>query len=273
MKIPMEFSRLSTAVSLALAAVLLESTPVQATLVVSNSTPTVITFTGYTGAGFSPTPSAAQIDSTTWRLNLGLDGTMVFGASSNQAPYARGQAAFSNPYGAGAFTNAAFGADSPIFGITPRNGTWGTGTSNQSLTLRLQNGGSEVMTNIQVSYDVWVNNRGDFSEYIRFQNSSNDVTYTQQPSLNLTTPTANTGDSWSKTSFSISLPVNVATGSFYYLQWYGGKSGGTGTTYDSFGFDNISVAGLFLAVPEPSTVGLWVGGGCLLWAWRRRNAP
>jgi hypothetical protein len=42
---------------------------------------TPITFTGFTGAGFAPTPAAGQLDSDLWRVTGLSDGAGTFGGT------------------------------------------------------------------------------------------------------------------------------------------------------------------------------------------------
>ena len=58
--------------------------------IVITGTPIVENFNGFTGAGFSPTPSLGQLDADNWRITGSNEGDLLFGGTKTTGDFARG---------------------------------------------------------------------------------------------------------------------------------------------------------------------------------------
>lgn len=236
-----------------------------ASLDLTDNLPNVIDFTGYTGAGFAPSPAAGQLDSNTWSVTGMSDGDLAFGGTGDSGDFARG----SNDGGTGTggfynWNHADINGGTGSFGIQPGGSDWTPG----DLILRINNQTGAPITEIEVSYEVWVYNDQDRSNSLNFSHSADNGTYIAVPSLDYASPLAqDAAPVWSKTDRAGTLTgLNIAPGGDYYLRWTGDDIGGAGAR-DEFALDNISVR----AVPEPSTMALLLCGLIAGFLWRKRR--
>ncbi|NLG35884.1 MAG: hypothetical protein GX548_11080 [Lentisphaerae bacterium] len=68
--------------------------PANADLSFSDPDPVAITFDGFTGSGFSPQPSAGQLDSDNWIVSGLSDGSLTWGGTQDSGDFARGSRTF-----------------------------------------------------------------------------------------------------------------------------------------------------------------------------------
>lgn len=232
-----------------------------ASLVISSlHTTSSIDFTGFTAAGFSPAPSAGQLDSDTWRVAGLSDGNGTFGGTHTTGDFARGANAGTGVTTGGiyAFTVAT---GNTALGVQPIDADFSPG----SITLRIQNTTGSTVSSWNLAYSLFVRNDQDRSSSWNWSWSTNDSTYTQLSSY-ISNDAADTSPAWNNPlNPSVNaLNASVANNDFLYLQWTSDDVAGSGSR-DEFAIDNISIT----AVPEPAAA--VIGSLGLLGILRRRR--
>jgi len=205
-------------------------------------------FETYTGAGFDPNPAAGELDSDDWRTEGMSDGDTGFGDTATTGDHARGTS--SGGETTGGFYAFDTGGNNEIFGWQPTGPDYTPGAA----VLRLQNDTGTTITSLEISYDIYVFNNADRANSLNFAHSDDDITFTDEPSLDFTTPqTDDPSAVWESTPRNITLTgLNIPDGGNFYLQWNTEDVTGSGSR-DEFGIDNVSVT----AVPEPATTALF----------------
>jgi hypothetical protein len=239
---------------------LVSTTASHASLVISSlNTTSTINFTGFTGAGFTPTPTASQLDSDTWRVTGLSDGAGTFGGDHTTGDFARG--ASTGGVGTGGVYAFTVSASNPALGVQPIDTDFTPGT----MTLRIQNTTGGTVPSWNLSYALYVLNDQGRSNSMAWAWSTDDSSYTQL-STYTSTAAADGSPAWSNVQSPSSTGVNasVANNGFLYLRWTGDDVGGAGSR-DEFAIDDISVT----AVPEPTAAVL--GSLGLLGLLRRRR--
>lgn len=222
----------------------------------SSSTPTGVgtnTGTAYAGAGFSPNPTNAtpgRLNSNAWAVTGWSNGVLAFGGTQVTAStdYTRGATnAAGGPSTGGfyAYTGSPATATDPIFLIQPGGSDFAPGT----LTLRIQNNGTTNLTQVDLSYNIYVRNDQGRSSSFNFSYSVDDVSYTAVGALDYTsTVTADAlglvivGTAPSRTT-SIT-GISLAPGEYLYIRWSSADVAGSGSR-DELGLDDISLTGTF----------------------------
>jgi len=205
-------------------------------------------FSGFTGSGFAPTPVAGQLDSDDWRVTGLSDGAGTFSGTHTTGDFARGSSAGGVTTGGVYAFNVGGGVTA--LGFQPGGSDFTPGT----LTLKIDNTTSELISDWGISYDIFTFNDQGRASSFNFQYSTDDSTYTSVASLDFTTPeAADTPVAWVPTPRSIELlGVPVAVGESLYLQWFSNDVSGGGNR-DEFGISNINV-GEFAAILPPAAI-------------------
>jgi hypothetical protein len=198
---------------------------------------TPMTFDGFTGLGFSPTPTAGQLDSNLWRVTGLSDGTGTFGGTHTSGDFARGTSEGGvSTGGVYAFTNVGASGNT-ILGVQPTADDFTPGT----FTLRIQNTTGNVISDVYIAYQIWYRNDQGRSNSLNFQYSLDDSAYTSVGDFDFTTPAGADALGWQSVSRSQTFTgINLANNAFLYLRWIGDDVGGSGSR-DEYGIDNIEV--------------------------------
>ena len=214
------------------------------------NSPVVINFNDFDGSGFSPTPSAGQLDSDMWAIDRFSDGLLNFGDTQISNDFARGSSSGGETKG-GIYAFDTGGGNIAL-GIQPGGDDWAPG----SLTLKLQNNTGQTLTALDISYSIYLYNNAGRASSFNFSHSADNTTYTQIGALNFqSSKTASNPLAWEETSLGTTLTgLSIADSEHYYLRWSGDDFSGGGSR-DEFGLDNISMT----AVPEPAYFGLICG--------------
>lgn len=203
----------------------------------------------FAGAGFEPDPTTAgRLNSNAWAVTGWSDGALAFGGTriAVGTDYRRGTTAVSVTIGGiYAFTGAPGSATNPTLMIQPAGSDWAPGT----LTLRIQNNGTTNITDLAVSYNIYIRNDQNRSNSFNFSHSSDDITYTLVGALDYTSPAASDALGWvivgTAPSRSTTITgLNITPGSYYYIRWSGADVSGTGSR-DEFGLDDIDITATF----------------------------
>lgn len=236
---------LATALAFALPTMLL------AQLSIPNSTPVVIDFNDYLGLGFDATPAAGMLDSDNWASTGMSDGAMTYGSTQTAGDYAKGVSS-------GGVTGGGFYAFEVAAGDTALGAQLtGSDFTPGTLTLRVQNNTGATMTDLGVSYDLWVLNNATRSNTWNFSHSANDTTYTDEASLDFSSTEASDANGWVNTPMSISLSgLNIGNGAYYYIRWSSADAGGSGSR-DEFAIDDVTLTagGLSVACGPATNLG------------------
>jgi hypothetical protein len=201
-------------------------------------------FTGFTGTGFAPTPSAGQLDSDTWIVTGMSDGDLSFGDTGTLGDYARGTSI------GGVATGGVYAFDVGGGNVALGSQPGGSDFTPGSFILQVDNQSGSSATGFQISYDLFVFNDQPRSNSFNFSYSTDNSTFTAVNALDYTSPEAADGSpAWTQIGRSSStISVAIASGSSIYFSWTGDDVAGSGSR-DEFALDNISIT----VVPEPST--------------------
>ena len=212
-------------------------------------------FSSFTGAGFQSTPAAGELDADVWRVTGMSDGDASFGDTNNSGDFARGSS--TGGTATGGIYAFDVGSSNITFGVQPGGSDFTPGT----ITLRLQNNTGSTLTELFISYSLYVNNDQGRANSFNFSYNDDNAElggYTNVPSLNLTSTETADVNGFVLTEQSTTISgISVANGDFVYLQWSGDDVSGSGSR-DEFALDDI-----FVGVPPfpggitPSSTDLW----------------
>ena len=218
----------------------------------SASMPSSVGTGAYTAAGFSPNPTVAgRLNSNAWSVR-GFDfGVLGFGGTQTVDDFGRGQV--TSPVLSGglyAYTELPGTTANPAFMIQPT----GTDFNPGSVVLRIRNNGAVNMTQLSVSYNLFIRNDEGRSSSFNFSHSADDVVFQNEPLLDYISPEAPDAFQWTAIGVSparsmIISGLNIAPGQYYYLRWSSQDVGGTGDR-DEFGLDDIVLTATYGA-PAP----------------------
>lgn len=206
-----------------------------------------------TGGGFQSAPGAGQLDSDAWAVTGWSDGALAFGGIQTTGDYARGNVTAAQTTGGMYAWQFAAGSKGLMF--QPGGGDWAPGT----LTLRMQNNTGATITQLSISYDLWVRNDQARGNSFNFSYSADNSSYTAVGALDYTSTAA--ADAMGLTQVGGSSPsrsttitgLSVANGAYYYIRWTGNDVSGSGSR-DEFVLDNISVTPATVAgCSQPAT--------------------
>ncbi|WP_353088445.1 hypothetical protein, partial [Flavobacterium sp.] len=208
----------------------------------------------FTGSGFQATPVSGQLSSNAWAVTGWSNGNLLFGGTQTTATtdYTRGATAVAiSTGGMYAFTGVPQSVTNPCLMIQPGGSDFAPGT----LTLRIQNNGISNITDLALTYNLFVRNDQGRSNSFNFSYSLDDVTYTAVGALDYTSLVAADALGWVQVGTSPSRStsitgLNIAPGGYIYLRWSSADIGGTGSR-DEFGLDDISCAATFITPCTP----------------------
>lgn len=213
----------------------------------TEGSPVTENFAGFTGTGFDTPPAAGQLDSNTWRVTGMSDGDGTFGGTHTTGDFARGSSTGGVVTG-GVYHFDAGSAD--VLGLQPG----GSDVTPGDITLRVQNNTGVDLTEVVVSYDIWVYNDQPRANSLNLAFSTDDATYTPVSSADYTTPEVADGSpTWVSVSRSATLSVPVNAGDFVYIQWQTDDISGGGSR-DEFGISNVSITGNATGAPPQASV-------------------
>jgi predicted extracellular nuclease len=198
-------------------------------------------FTGFTAAGFSPTPGAGQLDSDIWVVTGFSDGANpAFGFTGNAGTdFGRGVIS-GDPLTAGIY---ATGSGTPTFGAgLLYQPTGAEGDNDGAIVARIQNTTGQSLTNFTVDFDWIYRNTGDRSSAMVFEYSLNGTSWTSVPDGAFNTPAAQSGQTvLGDSNVGLTLSgVILNPDDYVYLRWRHDISSGSGNR-DEVGIDNVTV--------------------------------
>jgi hypothetical protein len=211
--------------------------------------------TPYAGAGFALNPSGAtlpgRLNSNAWETRGWTFGSLLFGANMSNPAHGRGSVAGAAvTEGIYAFTDNPASVENPTLMIQPAAGDFSPG----SLTLRIRNNGTQSMTQLQVSYNLFVRNDQNSSSSFNFSHSHDNVVFVDEPTMDYVSPSTSDDFQWVKidgepSRMMVITGINVVPGGFYYIRWSGADVVVAGAR-DEFGLDDITCTA-FYGAPAP----------------------
>lgn len=229
-----------------------------ATIDFSNSMPTTVgtnTSTAFAGAGFSPNPTNAtsgRLNSNAWSVVGWSDPDINYGGTGTSGDPARGvhanQAAGITTGGMYAYTGLPGSATNPALMFQALATEFTPGT----LTLRLQNNGTTIITSLAISYNLFVRNDQSRGDSLNFSYSSDDFINSDYPvaSMDYGSTIAPDALGWVQVgsspsrSATLSTGVYIAPGQYFYLRWSHKDGGGSGSR-DELGLDDINITATY----------------------------
>ena len=193
-------------------------------------------FNGFTGSGFTPSPSLGQLDSDLWSITGLSDGKLDFGETKTTGDFARGTSRGGVSIG-GIYAFEVETGNS-ILGVQPAGFDFKPG----ELILKVPNDSGSRVTNVDLGYVIRFFNDQNRSNSLNFSYSEGGSTYTDISSLDFTTPEAkDSSPVWqSKVRTTEISNLNIAPDKFLYLKWTGNDVSGGGNR-DEYGIDDITI--------------------------------
>lgn len=193
-------------------------------------------FQTFAGAGFSPTPTAGQLDSDSWRVQGLSDGAASFGGLHTTGDFARG-IDINGGVSTGGIYALDTGDSNVILGVQPTADDFTPGT----ITLRIVNTTDSAIDNLSVGYDIFYNNDQGRSNSLDFAYSTDDLAYTNVAEAGFVTATTADVLGFQSINRTVTLTgLSILPGAEFYLQWQSNDIGGSGSR-DEIGIDNITV--------------------------------
>ena len=222
----------------------------------------------YNGSGFTPnTIVAGRLNSNAWEIQ-GWDsviGNLGFGGSQTVDDFARGSAndAVITP-GIYAYTELPASVTNPSLMFQAGAADFAPGY----ITLKVKNNGTTNITQLSVSYNLFVRNDEGRSSSFNFSHSLDNIVYANVPAVDYITPDVADAFQWVNVGANPSRAttitgLNIAPNAFIYLRWSSNDVSGSGNR-DEIGLDDIILTG-FYGPPAPEinffNVGLTVLNG------------
>jgi hypothetical protein len=190
----------------------------------------------FDGTGFAPSPSAGQLNSNAITMTGMSDGSLAFGDNNNSADFARGtNPGVVNTGGVYAFDIAT---GNRALGVQPGGSDFTPG----SIILRFQNKTGGTITDLILSYKIFVLNDQPRSNSFNFSYSADNVNYTDVASLDFaTTESADPSPVWSKREkYTVISGLNLADDGIMYLKWTSNDISGS-SNRDEIAIDDIQL--------------------------------
>jgi Secretion system C-terminal sorting domain len=193
--------------------------------------PKVYDFTGYAGAGLTPSPAADQLDSDSWSV-IGLsDGDSGFGETNTTGDFARG-----NTTG-GVGTGGLYSLNNGAFWFQPTSNDLTPG----DLILKICNNSGSTLVDIDVDYDInYLNDQNRANSFNFSWAKTSNQTYTTVGALDFTTPQASDNNGVQTEAKNTTITANLNDGDCLLLKWSSNDVSGSGSR-DEIGVDNIDV--------------------------------
>jgi hypothetical protein len=191
----------------------------------------------YGGGGINTAPDDGELNSNSFSFNQLTTGAVTFGGQSTEDSPAYGNGSSTGGVTEGGFYAFEVSENNYSLGIQPTTGDYASG----STTLRFQNQTGGAITSLSVGYKVYVYNDEDGSNSYNFLHSSDNISYTAESILNLSTPAiADSSPEWKAYYKVITLTgLNIANNGYYYFRWNDAPV--SGTAYDEIALDDISI--------------------------------
>ena len=191
----------------------------------------------FDGSGFTTSPSDGQLNSYAWEVTGWDDGDLTFGGTrtTENTDYTRGQS--NGGVTTGGMYAFLVSTENRALGFQPGGDDWAPGT----VTLKIQNQTGTTVTSLSVCYKGYVYNDQGRSNNFNFSHSSDNSTYTDISSLDITSVETAGVPSWeSHLRIGDITGISIADDDYYYLRWSGDDVSGIGSR-DEFALDDIQI--------------------------------
>ncbi|OJJ21025.1 hypothetical protein BKI52_10650 [marine bacterium AO1-C] len=211
--------------------------------------PVTLEFNNYTGAGVSSSPTIAQLHSLNWSFAGMSEGQVLNGETNTTGDYARGTST------GGVTTGGLYAFDingNTAFGFQAN----GTDFDNGKAVLRLQNQTGSTITAAQIAYNLYVFNDQDIASTINLEYSTDGINFTAAPAFTFTSPTTNTGASWSAANAinGYISGLRLANNEYLYIRWDNDLS--AASEADEIAIDDIQVTAFAIDTRRTNYVAL-----------------
>ncbi len=203
--------------------------------------PLVEDFNSYLATGFDGVAPAGGVTTESWSFNGLSDGDCDFYDTClglSFPDFTRGTSTGGESTG-GLYAFDVDGAGNVVFGLQPI----GNDATPGELIYQVFNVAGASVTDVDLSYDVWVYNDQGRSNSVKISwSGDNFFTSTDLTTLDLTSPAAAAGSpAWTKTSKSVSIDLgfSLQEEGLFSLKFTFDDVGGSGSR-DEFGIDNVS---------------------------------
>lgn len=208
-------------------------------------------FDDFRGAGFSPTPTSAQLSSNTYRATGFSDGDGTFGDTFESGDFARGESTGGVTTG-GTYAFDVGGGDYGV-GVQPGGSDFTPGT----FTIRIANMTGVDLGSINLSAETYFLNDEDRSTRWTFAISLDDTNYLTLPLALDSEEAADATPAWSPNPINEFIPLGgqvISNGAQFYIRITGDDLAGSGSR-DEFVMTRFGVEGFAASVPEPGSLG------------------
>lgn len=192
-----------------------------------------IDFTGFDGSGFSATPTAGQLNSNTWAVSGFSFGSVAFGGEGTTDDFARGSTSGLVTSG-GVYAVDISGNQGLMVQPTADDFTAG------SFTMRMINNTGSDMSQLDISYVIYVLNDQGRANSFNLSYSTDDISYTAISDVDYISPEVSDLTPYSETKTTSITGFTIADGDYIYVRWTGDDVSGSGSR-DEFALDDISV--------------------------------
>ncbi len=210
--------------------------------------------TAFTSTGLRPNPNGVtypgRLNSNAWSFLGWSDGDQNYGTIITNGDLAR--LGINVPVSTGgiyAYTGAPASAANPTLMIQPGGGDFDPG----SLTLRVVNNGTTIITSLDISYNLFVRNNESRGDSLNFSYSSDNFVNSDNlvPSMDYGSTVAPDALGWVQVgtspsrSATISTGVYIPPGQMIYLRWSHLSTVGSTGSRDELGLDDINITATY----------------------------
>ena len=186
----------------------------------------------FTGTNINSAPAVGDLNANAWAISTSA------APGSFGLPYTNGGGISTGGVTAGTFFAFEPEAGNRTLGVQPTGSYFNPG----SLTLKIQNQTGNTINTLDLAYRLWVLNNGARANTFNFSYSTDNVTFTDVPTLNYASAeAADATPTWSSlVQVNQISGLSIAPGSFLYFRWSGADVSGSGSR-DEFALDNITL--------------------------------
>ncbi|NGZ89409.1 T9SS type A sorting domain-containing protein [Psychroflexus maritimus] len=190
----------------------------------------------FNGSGFSPSPATGQLNSEAWKTTGMSDGDSNFGDTETSGDFARG------PSTGGETTGGFYAFETSSNNLSLGFQGAGSDFTPGTITLRAQNQTGTTVTDVDLSYILYVYNDQDRANSFNFEYSTDGSNYTTVASLDFTSQEVADGSPvWASNSKSTSISnLSIADGAYFYLRWESDDVSVSGSR-DELAIDDITI--------------------------------
>lgn len=193
-------------------------------------------FDAYNGSGFSPMPTAGQLDSNII-IASGFSGSLAYGGTNTSGDYARGNS--TGGVTSGGLYSFEVETGNNAFGIQPG----GSDFTDGDVDIKILNSTGAALTTFDISYIIYVNNDKGRGNSLNFSYSTDNSTFTPVAALDYSSAAASDALGFVANPRMTNIAATVESGGYLYIRFTGDDETGSGSR-DEFAIDDILVKGI-----------------------------